>query len=139
MSVLRRMEKEGLLPRPLDEAGVRDLSFIGHLWGKKWFVGAVLRGIRSRRERLLLALFPEYGRIEFYVLNTYLATEEAEVISIAALQHRIKKSFSADFSEERIRGLRQTAYDIKRGRLKLKAGPAGMSYADLLGLARKKG
>jgi hypothetical protein len=138
LSVLRRMEKEGLLPCPLDEAGVRNLSFIGHLWGKKWFAGAVLRGIRSRRERILLALFPEYGRIEFYVLNTYLAVEEDEVISVASLQHRIKKSFSADFSEQRIRQLRQTAYDIRNGRFKLKTGSANISYAELLGLARNK-
>jgi hypothetical protein len=138
LTVIMRLHKEGLLQAPLDEAGIRELSFLSHLWGKRWFAGAVLRGIRSRRERLLLALFPDYGKIEFYVLNTYLAVEEDEVISVASLQHRIKKSFSADYSEQRIRQLRQTAYDIRNGRFKLKTGSANISYAELLGLARNK-
>lgn len=131
------MHKEGLLQVPLDQDGIRSLSFLSYLWDKKWFADALLRGVRSRRDRLLLALFPEYGKIEFYVLNTYLNGGEDLVISIATLQHRIKRSFGADFSELRIRQLRQTAYDIRRGRLKVKLGQGDINLADLLGLARK--
>ena len=137
LPVVKRMHKEGLLQVPLDEDGIRSLSFLSCLWGKRWFAGTLLKGIRSRRERLLLALFPEYGKIEFYVLNTYLNGGEDQLISIATLQQRIKRSFGADYSEVRIRQVRQSAYDIRRGRLKLKAGSANMNFADLLGLARK--
>ena len=137
LTVLKRMRTEGLLRDSLDENNIRELSFLSHLWGKRWFAGALLRGIRSRRERMLLALFPEYGKIEFYVLNTYLNREEDQAISVASLQHRIKRSFAVDYSELLIRQIRQTAYDIKRGRLKTRAGSADINCSDLLGLTSK--
>ena len=135
--VIRRLQKEGLLREPLDEDGIRDLSFLGSLWGRRWFAGAVLRGIRDKRDRFLLALFPEYGKMDFYVLKSYLVGT-GEIVSVPMLQHRIRRAFSVEISEERILKLRQTAYDIRRGRLKLRTGTAVISYADLLGIPGKQ-
>ncbi len=119
VQVLKRMVTEGLISSPLDSMSIHTVSVLGHLLGKKWFAGVVMRGIRSRRERVTVALFPDYDKIDLYILNTYPNDPEGKHVSIFMLRYRQNKSFSADIKDERIRRLRQVAYDIRRGRTRI--------------------
>jgi len=134
VTVLNRMAKDGLLGNPLDERDIHTVSVLGHLLGKKWFAGAVLKEIKMRRERITVALFPDYDKIDLYILNTYLNEPEGKQVPVYLLQYRLKKAFSAEIGNERIRKLRQVAYDIKRGRSKLKLGKSAITYAELMGI-----
>ncbi len=134
LPVLKRMVTEGLISSPLDGMSIHTVSVLGHLLGKKWFAGVVMKGIKSRRERVAVALFPDYDKIDRYILNTYLNEPEGKQVSIYMLRYQLNKSFSADIKDERIRRLRQVAYDIRRDRTRMKLGKSNITYADLLGI-----
>jgi hypothetical protein len=133
--VLERMARDGLISNPLDEASIRAVSLLGHVWRERWFAGAVMRGIKSRKERILLVLFPDYNKIDRYVLNTYLNDPDGKNIAVEILKYRVRKAFLVNVDEKRIFKIRQVAYDIKRGKLKLKLGHLSLNYGDILGVS----
>jgi len=132
--VIVRMEREGLISLPLNDAGVAALSVLSRLWGQKWFVSESLKSIRSARERVMLLLFPEYDKVDRYILNTFLGETNLKNLPSEVVRYRVKRAFAADVDSERIRRLRKTASDIKRRKLKLLLGKLSLTYADLLGV-----
>ncbi len=132
VTILKRMAKDGLLGNPLDERDIHTVSVLGHLLGKKWFAGAVMKGIKSRWERVLISLFPEHDKIDRYVLNTYLNETGERNVPLEIVRYRVKKAFNVEMDYERMRKLRQLAYDIRRGRLKFSLGNNSISYAELI-------
>jgi hypothetical protein len=132
--VIVRMEREGLISLPLNDAGVAALSVLSRLWGQMWFVAESLKSIRSARERAMLLLFPEYDKVDRYILNTFLGETNLKNLPSEVVRYRVKRAFAADVDSQRIRKLRKTASDIKRRKLKLLLGKLSLTYADLLGV-----
>jgi hypothetical protein len=128
-----RMEKEGLIIFPLDEADIRILSALSHLWGQLWFIGAALKGARAG-ERTSLLLFPDYDKIDRYILNTFLGEPCMKKVSTEVLRYRVKMAFGADVDMQRIRDLRKVAADVRGRKKKLLLGRLSLNYADILGL-----
>ena len=133
VSIIARMEKEGLIGFPLDEAGIQALSVISQLWGRPWFVGAFLKGVRAR-ERTMLVLFPGHDKIDRYILNTFLGEPCMKKVPTEVLRHRVKMAFGADVDMQRIRNLRNFAADVRGRRKKLLLGHLSLDYADILGI-----
>jgi len=133
VSIIARMEKEGLIGFPLDEAGIQALSVISQLWGRPWFVGAFLKGVRAR-ERTMLILFPGHDKIDRYILNTFLGEPCMKKVPTEVLRHRVKMAFGADVDMQRIRNLRNFAADVRGRRKKLLLGHLSLDYADILGI-----
>jgi len=131
--IIARMEKEGLICLPLDEAGSQALSVLSQLWGRHWFIGESLRGIRVR-ERTMLLLFPEYNKIDRYILNTFLGEPCMKKVSTEVLRYRVKMAFAADVESQRIRSLRNVAADVRGRKKKLVLGNLSLNYADILGV-----
>lgn len=132
--VIVRMEKEGLISLPLDDAGISALSVLSRLWGRMWFVSETLKSIRGVRERTMLLLFPDYDKIDRYILNTFLGETNMRNLSSEVVRYRVNRAFSSDVDTERIRRLRKAAVDIRRKKLKLQLGKLNLSYAEILGL-----
>jgi len=132
--VIARMEKEGLICLPLDDGSMRALSVLSQLWGKKWFVAESLKSVRSSKERTLLLLFPDYDKVDRYILNTFLGECTGNTVATEVLRYRVKRAFAMDVDVEKIRRLRQTAYDIKRRKVKLALGKMSLDYAEILGV-----
>ena len=86
--ILARMEKEGLIGFPLDEAGIQALAVLSRLWGRPWFIGESLRGIKVR-ERTMLLLFPDYNKIDRYILNTFMNEPCMKKVSTEVLRYRV--------------------------------------------------
>jgi hypothetical protein len=124
------MASEGLIGDPLDDDGVRVLSVLGNLWGKKWFAGAALKGVKGTKERMMLLLFPDYGKIDRFVLGAFLNNQSGKKVSAEVLRYRAKKAFNVGIDLQRIRKIRQNAYDIKRGKRTLAIGKLKINYAD---------
>jgi len=132
--IIARMENEGLISLPLDDAGINALSVLSRLWGRMWFVAESLRSIRGIRERTMLLLFPDHDKIALYILNTFLGETNLRNLSSEVVKYRVKRAFSVDIEMDRIRGLRKIAVDIRRKKLKFQLGKLNLSYADILGL-----
>jgi hypothetical protein len=128
------MEREGLISLPLDDAGIAALSVLGRLWGRTWFVAESLKSIRNARERTMLLLFPEYGKVDRYILNTFLGETNMRNLSSEVVKYRVKRAFAVDVDSEKVRRLRKAASDIKRKKMKLLLGKLTLTYADLLGV-----
>ena len=132
-NMLSRMEKEGLIGFPLDEASIQALSVLSQLWGRPWFIGESLKGIKVR-EKTMLLLFPDYNKVDRYVINTFLNAPDIASVSLDLLRYRVKVAFAADVDLHRLRDLRKTASDIKRKKRKLVLGKLSLNYADILGV-----
>ena len=131
--IIARMEKEGLIGFPLDEADIHALSVLSQLWGRPWFIGASLKGIRAR-ERTMLFLFPDHDKIDRYILNTFLGEPCMKKVPTEVLRYRIKMAFGAGVESQRIRNLRNVAADVRGRRKKLVLGHLSLNYADILGV-----
>jgi hypothetical protein len=132
--VITRMEREGLISLPLDNAGIAALSVMGQLWGRMWFVAESLKSIRSPREKAMLLLFPDYDKVDRYILKTFLGESNMKNLSSEVVRYRVKRAFAADVDMTRVRKLRKAAYDIRRKKTKLALGKLSLDYADLLGI-----
>ena len=131
--IIARMEKEGLIGLPLDEAGIQVLSVLSQLWSRPWFIGASLKGIRAR-ERTMLILFPGQDKIDRYILNTFLGEPCMKKVPTEVLRHRIKMAFGADVDTQRIRNLRKVAVDVRARKKNMVLGHLSLNYADILGV-----
>ena len=134
--ILARMEKEGLIGFPLDEAGIQALAVLSRLWGRPWFIGESLRGIKVR-ERTMLLLFPDYNKIDRYILNTFMNEPCMKKVSTEVLRYRVKMAFAADVDVQRIRDLRKAAANVRGRKKKLVLGNLSLNYADVLGIPRE--
>ena len=71
LKALKRMVGEGLLTEPLDEKDQHALQLISRLWSDEWYVARMNMSFKSDKRALMLA-FPSFGKIERYILNSYL-------------------------------------------------------------------
>jgi hypothetical protein len=132
-NVIVRMAKEGLISLPLDDDGVSALSVLGQLWDKHWFIAAALKAKRAR-ERTMLLLFPEYSKVDRYLLNTLLNEDGRRYLATSLLQYRVRMALGARVDTQRIQDLRKAAAKIRGRKMKLTVGKVSISYADILGL-----
>ena len=131
-NVIKKMAKEGLIGLPLDDTDVSRLSLLSQLWGRSWFAAATLKGVRAR-DRSKLLLFPEYNKIDRYILNTILNASDMN-LPAEVLRYRVKMAHSADVETQRIRRLKRVAADIRARKKKLVVGKLSLDYADILGI-----
>ncbi|MRR34471.1 hypothetical protein EG829_07185 [bacterium] len=132
--VIARMEREGLIVLPLDDAGVAALSVMGQLWGRMWFVAESMKSVRSARDKAMLLLFPDFDKIDRYILKTFLGEANLKNLPSEVVKYRVRRAFSADVDMARVRKLRKAAQDIRRKKTKLTLGKLTLDYADLLGI-----
>jgi len=132
--VIARMEREGLISLPLDNAGVAALSVMGQVWGRTWFVAETLKSVRNTRDKAMLFLFPDYDKIDRYILKTFLGEANMRNLSSDVVRYRVKRAFGADVDMARVRKLRKAAQDILRRKMKLTLGKLTLDYSDLLGI-----
>jgi len=132
--VIARMDREGLISLPLDNAGVAALSVMGQLWGRTWFVAESLKSVRNSRDKAMLFLFPDYDKIDRYILKTFLGEANMRNLSSDVVRYRVKRAFGADVDMARVRKLRKAAQDILRRKMKVTLGKLTLDYSDLLGI-----
>jgi len=74
LKVLKRMVSEGLLTEPLDEKDQHALQLLSRIWSDEWYVARMNMSFKSEKRALMLA-FPNFGKIERYILCSYLPKE----------------------------------------------------------------
>lgn len=58
--------------------------------------------------------FPEFGKIERYILSSYLNLKPGMKLSVKEMIRRIHEHFKLDYQGSKIRRVRQIAYNLRR-------------------------
>lgn len=115
LKALKRMVEEGLLSETLNEWDQQVLSILSRLWSDEWYVAQMSMSFKPNKRALMLA-FPNFGKIERYILNSYLPDKykKKSRVSIQEVSKRLRDHFHIDYPEFKIKRIRQIAYNILR-------------------------
>jgi len=115
LKALKRLVEEGLLSEPLDEADQHILSILSRIWSDEWYVAQMNMTFKPDKRALMLA-FPNFGKIERYILNSYLPDEHKKKsrVSVHEVSKRLRDHFYIDYPEFKIKRIRQIAYNMLR-------------------------
>jgi hypothetical protein len=110
---LTRLVEDGLITLPLAESDQHALTLLNRIWATEWYVAQMNKCFKPDKRAVMLA-FPELGKIDRYVLNSYLNLEPKVRVSIREMVGRVRKHFHAEYPDQKIKRLRQMAYNLKR-------------------------
>ena len=115
LKALKRMVGEGLLTEPLDERDQHALQLLSRIWSDEWYVARMNMSFKSDKRALMLA-FPNFGKIERYILSSYLPKEhEPRVrVSVRDVANNLRTYFHLEYPELKIKRIRQIAYNMLR-------------------------
>lgn len=109
MLLLRR----GKITLPITPEQEQALDLLRYVWSEKVFLRFKLAEL-EKRERLLLAEYPRYGRVERYLLSLFLRNDKKYTVGEASalVVHYLK----VNVAEAVVKKVRQSAYDYKKPR-----------------------
>ena len=115
LKVLKRMVEEGLISEPLTESDQRALMVFSKILADSWYVAQMNKAFRPEKRAMMLA-FPNFGKIERFILNSYLPSEfkPKTKVSVRELAKQIKAFYGLDYPEMKIKRVRQIAYNLLR-------------------------
>ena len=113
--VIKRLISKKLIDCPATPEQDIALKFLQKVWKddrvfRAWFADM------PKKERLLLAHYPQWGKIERFVFRLFQgADENGKKIKVEEAQKMIKKYYKVDFSMDDIKQVRQAYYNLKTG------------------------
>lgn len=115
LNALKRMVDEGLLTGPLDEKDQHALQMLSRIWGDEWYVARMNMSFKSDKRALMLA-FPNFGKIERYILSSYIPKEHGTRyrVSVRDVANNLRNYFHIEYPEIKIKRIRQIAYNMLR-------------------------
>lgn len=115
LKALKRMVYEGFLTEPLNEKDQYALQLLSRLWADEWYVARMNMSFKSDKRALMLA-FPNFGKIERYILSSYLAKEHGPRyrVSVRDVANNLRNYFHIEYPEIKIKRIRQIAYNMLR-------------------------
>ncbi|MRR22123.1 hypothetical protein EG830_03985 [bacterium] len=115
LKALKRMAVDGLLTEPLDEKDQHALQLLSRLWADEWYVARMNMSFKSDKRALMLA-FPDFGKIERYILSSYLPKEHEPRfrVSVRDVANNLRIYFHIEYPESKIKSIRQIAYNMLR-------------------------
>ena len=105
LKALKRMVDEGLLSEPLDEADQHALSVLSRFWSDEWYVAQMNMSFKPDKRALMLA-FPNFGKIERYILSSYLPGKYKK--KVESIGQEVSKQLARLFSH-RLSGFQDQA------------------------------
>lgn len=115
LKALKRMAAEGLLTEPLGKEDQHALKLLSRLWADEWYVAQMNMSFKSDKRALMLA-FPNFGKIERYILSSYIPKEhESKIrVSVKDVVNNLRIYFHIEYPENKIKRIRQIAYNMLR-------------------------
>jgi hypothetical protein len=112
-NVLLRMIEDGIVEMPLSDNDRKFLKALSSFWKDEWYVAQMNKSFTVDKRAMLLA-FPDFGKIERYILSSYLNLKPGMKLSVKEITRRIGTHFKIDYSPAKIRKIRQIAYNMRR-------------------------
>lgn len=115
LKALKRLVDDGLISVPLSSMDQHSLSILSQIWTSEWYVAQMNKTFKPDKRALMLA-FPDFGKIERYILNSYLPDKfkKKSRVSVREVAERIREYFHIDYPEFKIKRIRQIAYNMLR-------------------------
>ncbi len=111
--VLERLVEDGIIAVPFSEQDRNVLTALSLIWKDEWYVAQMNKSFKPDKRVMMLA-FPDFGKIERYILSSYLNLKPGMKISIKKMASRIQMYFKLDYPVFKIRRVRQIAYNLRR-------------------------
>lgn len=115
LKALKRLIDDGLISVPVSSKDQYALSILSQIWSSEWYVGQMNKTFKPDKRALMLA-FPDFGKIERYILNSYLPDKfkKKSRVSVKEVAERIREYFHIEYPEFKIKRIRQVAYNMLR-------------------------
>jgi hypothetical protein len=115
LKALKRLVDDGLISVPLSGMDQYALSILSQIWTSEWYVAQMNKTFKPDKRALMLA-FPDFGKIERYILNSYLPDKfkKKTRVSVREVAERIRDYFHIEYPEFKIKRIRQIAYNMLR-------------------------
>ena len=111
--VFDRLVEDGIVAVPFTEHDRYFMSFLSRIWKDEWYVAQMNKSFTVDKRAMMLA-FPDFGKIERYILSSYLNLKPGMKLSIKEVTRRIRLYFKLDYPPAKIRRVRQIAYNLRR-------------------------
>lgn len=115
--LLKRLQKDGIIGDPLSSDEVKGLAIIKAMWGRQEYAREFARQIRPARRAAML-LTADLDRADRYILKCYLNLSEGERLSVQEVVSRVQKYLGFKVAPDKVRRVRQIAYDLRQGKRK---------------------
>ena len=111
--VLRRLAEDHIIEFPLTDSSQQLLSALRRVWTNEWYVAQMNKTFKPDKRAVMLA-FPNFGKIERYILSSYLNLKPGAKLSARELASRIQQHFEVEYPQFKIHRVRQAAYNLRR-------------------------
>lgn len=111
--VLERMIEDGVVEEPFSEHDVKFLGALSRIWRDEWYVAQMNKSFTADKRAMMLA-FPDFGKIDRYILSSYLNLKPGMKLSVKEMARRIREHFKLEYPASKIRRIRQIAYNLRR-------------------------
>ena len=112
-AVLERLIVDGFVATPLTQNDRKFLTALARLWKDEWYVAQMNKSFTVDKRAMMLA-FPDFGKIERYVLSSFLNLKPGMKLSVKEVSRRIILHFKVEYPAAKIRRVRQIAYNLRR-------------------------
>ena len=112
-TVLERLAADGMIAVPLSQHDLNFLSTLVRIWKDEWYVAQMNKSFTVDKRAMMLA-FPDFGKIERYILSSYLNLKPGMKLPVREVVRRILQHFKVEYPAAKIRRVRQIAYNLRR-------------------------
>lgn len=112
-AVIKKLVADGFVATPLTQNDRNFLTALGRLWKNEWYVAQMNKSFTVNKRAMMLA-FPDFGKIERYVLSSFLNLKPGMKLSVKEMNRRIIQHFKVEYPAAKIRRVRQIAYNMRR-------------------------
>jgi len=111
--VLRRLAEDRIIESPLTDSNQQLLSALCRIWTDEWYVVQMNKTFKPDKRAVMLA-FPNFGKIERYILSNYLNLKPGAKLRARDMANRIRQHFEIEYPHFKIHRVRQAAYNLRR-------------------------
>lgn len=111
--VLKRLADDSIIDIPLTDGDQQLLTSLCRIWTNEWYVAQMNKTFKPEKRAVMLA-FPDFGKIERYILSSYLNLKPRMELRVRDMASRIQKHFKVEYPHFKIRRVRQIAYNLRR-------------------------
>jgi hypothetical protein len=112
-NVLVRLIEEDMVEEPLTASDRKFLEALSRFWKDEWYVAQMNKTFAPDKRAVMLA-FPDFGKIERYILSSYLNLKPGMKLNVKEMTRRIHEHFKVNYPASKIRRVRQIAYNLRR-------------------------
>ena len=111
--VFRRLAADCIITIPLSASDQQVMAALCRIWTSEWYV-AQMNKLFDLDKRAMMLAFPNFGKIERYILSCYLNLKPEKKISVKKMASWIRKFFELEYPQGEIERIRQIAYNLRR-------------------------